>query len=130
MHTQRFVPTTKIKPRSLAVLHRSVYFSLRYGGLRAALASSVVLEAAAGRRSSMKTSLIRLLITFGLTGAYDLLHSTTPEVVRISKVSSMFAARWCEAMRAVTSLVLAAEIVGSTLLPEINSTLKLRVLTE
>lgn len=93
MHTQRFVPTTKIKPRSLAVLHRSVYFSLRYGGLRAALASSVVLEAAAGRRSSMKTSLIRLLITFDETGAYCLRQRTMPDVVRISKASSILTCR-------------------------------------
>ena len=41
--------------------------------------------------SSMKTSLMRLLITLVLTEANDLDHKTTPEVVRISKLSSMIA---------------------------------------
>ena len=40
-------------------------------------------------RSSMKTCLIRPLITLELTGAYDLDHSTTPEVVSTSKESNI-----------------------------------------
>jgi len=39
--------------------------------------------------SSMNTSAIKLLMTEGLTGAYVRDHRTTPEVVRISKVSNM-----------------------------------------
>jgi hypothetical protein len=39
--------------------------------------------------SSMKTLVIRLFMIEGLIGVYDLDHSTTPEVVRISKVSNM-----------------------------------------
>ena len=54
----------------------------------AADASSATL--APGRTfSSMKTSLIRPFTTLALTGAYDLDQSTTPEVVNISKLSSM-----------------------------------------
>ena len=40
-------------------------------------------------RSSMKTLVIRLLMIEGLIGVYDFDHSTTPEVVRISKVSNI-----------------------------------------
>jgi len=39
--------------------------------------------------SSMKTLVIRLFMREGLIGACDLDHSTTPEVVRISKASNM-----------------------------------------
>ena len=44
-------------------------------------------------RSSMKTFVIRLLMIEGLVGAYDLDHRTTPEVVRISKESSILRTR-------------------------------------
>jgi hypothetical protein len=43
----------------------------------------------------MKTFVMRLLIIAGLVGAYDLDHSTTPEVVRISKESSILRTRKC-----------------------------------
>jgi hypothetical protein len=39
--------------------------------------------------SSIKTSLIRLLMTCAPTGAYDLDQRTTPEVVKISKASNI-----------------------------------------
>jgi hypothetical protein len=37
----------------------------------------------------MKTSVMRALMILGPTGAYDLDHNTTPEVVKISKESNM-----------------------------------------
>lgn len=40
-------------------------------------------------RSSIKTSRIKLLITFAPTGTYVRDHRTTPEVVTISNVSSI-----------------------------------------
>jgi hypothetical protein len=40
----------------------------------------------------MKTSRIKLLMTFAPTGTYVRDHRTTPEVVRISKVSNMVVA--------------------------------------
>lgn len=40
-------------------------------------------------RSSMKTFVMRLLIIEGLVGANDLDQSTTPDVVRISKLSNI-----------------------------------------
>ena len=81
--------TTKMRPRSLTVVHFRVYWSFLYGGFRAADASSATL--APGRTfSSMKTSLMRELITLAPTGTYDLDQSTTPDVVRISKLSSIF----------------------------------------
>ena len=77
-----------MSPNSLTVVHLRVCWSCLYGGLFAAEISSPT--AAPERvRSSMKTSLMRLLMTEGLTGAYDLDHKTTPVVVRISKVSSI-----------------------------------------
>lgn len=44
-------------------------------------------------RSSMKTFVMRLLMMEGLMGVYDLDHNTTPEVVRISKVSNILSGR-------------------------------------
>ena len=86
--------TTNMRPRSLAVVHFRVYWSFLYGGFRAADASSATL--APGRTfSSMKTSLMSELITLAPTGTYDLDHSTTPDVVRISKLSSIFAYNCC-----------------------------------
>ena len=40
-------------------------------------------------RSSMKTFVMKLLMIEGLTDVYDLDHSTTPDVVRISNVSNI-----------------------------------------
>jgi hypothetical protein len=40
-------------------------------------------------RSSMKTFVMRLLMMEGLVGVYDLDHSTTPDVVIISKESNI-----------------------------------------
>ena len=37
----------------------------------------------------MNTSLMKPLMSFELTGVYDLDHNTTPEVVKISKLSSI-----------------------------------------
>ena len=82
--------TTKIRPRSFALLHFSVYWSFLYAGFLAADASSVTL-APGSTFSSIKTSRMRALITLALTGAYDLDQSTTPDVVRISKLSSISA---------------------------------------
>jgi len=82
--------TTKIRPRSFAVVHFRVYFSFLYGAFLEALLSSPVLLPE-GTFSSMKTSLIRALMMFELTGAYALDHSTTPDVVSISKESSIVA---------------------------------------
>ena len=83
--------TTKIKPRSFAVVHFNVYFSFLYGGFLEALLSSPVLFPD-GTFSSIKTSLISALIMFELTGTYDFEYNTTPEVVRISNESSMLSA--------------------------------------
>jgi hypothetical protein len=44
---------------------------------------------AAAPFSSMKTSEMKLLMMAGLTGVYALDQRTTPDVVRISKVSSI-----------------------------------------
>ena len=85
---KKTVHTTNIKPRSFTVVHFKVYRSFLYGGLRAAEASSAML--APGRTfSSMKTSWMSPLMILALTGAYERDHNTTPEVVRISKLSSI-----------------------------------------
>ncbi len=74
-----------MSPSSLTKVHLSVWWSVRYGALPAADdgASPALLF------SSMKTSKMKLLMTEALTGAYVRDHSTTPDVVRISKVSSI-----------------------------------------
>lgn len=73
------------------MVHFRVYLSFLNTGLRVADTSlAVVVATAFGTMlSSMKISLMRLLIMFALTGAYDLDQRTTPEVVSISKLSSM-----------------------------------------
>jgi len=77
-----------MRPRSFAVVHFSVYLSFLYVGLRAEIVSMDA-PAAVVMVSSMKTSLMKLLMILGLTLLYDLDQSTTPDVVRISKESSM-----------------------------------------
>jgi len=84
----QFRRTTNIKPRSFAVVHLSVYPSFLYVGLCEAEVSSTAI-APGDIRSSMKTSLMRLLITFAPTGTYVLDQRTTPEVDNISNVSNM-----------------------------------------
>jgi hypothetical protein len=79
--------TTKMIPNSLTRVHLRVCWSLLYGGFVAADWFSV--KAVAPLFSSMKVSAMKLLMTEGLTGAYVLDHSTTPDVVRISNVSSI-----------------------------------------
>nr|POE79728.1 hypothetical protein CFP56_07793 [Quercus suber] len=78
----RLLPTTNTRPRSFALVHFKVYLSFLYEVLGPP--SCALLP-----RSSMKTSLIRLLITFEDSGAYCFRQSTIPEVVRISKASSI-----------------------------------------
>lgn len=74
--------TTKIKPKSLTRVYFSVYFSYLYVGL---LEACVV-----GRtRSSMKTSLMRLLTAVAPILEVDRDHRTTPDVVKISKASNI-----------------------------------------
>lgn len=86
--------TTNISPRSFAVVHFKVYLSFLYVGFRAAEASLNVEPTPLGAAvSSMKTSLIRELMTLALTGAYDLDQRTIPDVVIISNESSMVAVR-------------------------------------
>lgn len=76
--------TTKIRLNSLTLFHFRVYFSFLNTG------KAPFVEALCGTTfSSIKTSLIRLLITCDPTGAYDFDHSTTPEVVKISKASNI-----------------------------------------
>lgn len=70
-----------MRPKSFALLHFNVYFSF----LKAVEAPSV-----STTFSSMKTSLIRLLMICEPTGAYDRDHRTTPDVVIISKASNIF----------------------------------------
>lgn len=74
--------TTKIKPRSLAVVHFIVCPSRLYVGFWELVGSIPAL-------SSMKTSLIKPFIVPALTRTYDFDQRTTPEVVMISKASSM-----------------------------------------
>ncbi len=82
------IPTTKMSPKSLTLAHFNVYWSRLYEGFCVADVSSATL--APGRTfSSMKTSLMKPLIMLLLTGAYDFDHRTTPEVVSISKPSSI-----------------------------------------
>jgi hypothetical protein len=83
--------TTNIKPRSFAVVHFRVYLSLLYIGF---LAADVSVDApapdeAVDIESSMKTSLMKLLMILGDTELYVFDQSTTPEVVRTSKESSI-----------------------------------------
>lgn len=81
-----FQHTTNIKLNSLLRRHLRVYFSfLKTGDTPAAFCGTTF--------SSIKTSLIRLLTICAPTGAYDLDHRTTPEVVRISKASNMMKIR-------------------------------------
>ncbi len=55
-------PTTKISPRSFAAVHFNVYPSFRYEGFEPASSDWGCM------RSSMKTSRIKLLMTFAPTG--------------------------------------------------------------
>ena len=88
------VHTTKIIPRSFTKVHFRVCWSALYGGLLEAdwppFAPTVAVF------SSMKTSEMKLFIIDGLMGAYDRDQRTTPDVVRISKVSSMVWWFWCK----------------------------------
>lgn len=84
--------TTKIKLSSFTVVHFKVCCSYLYEGLLAAEISSAM-PAPGSVRSSMKTLVMRLLMIEGLVGAYDFDHRTTPDVVRISKESSILASQ-------------------------------------
>lgn len=72
-----------MRPRSFAAVHFSVYPSFLYVGFDPAS------SACGCTCSSMKTSRIKLLMTFAPTGTYVRDQRTTPEVVSISKVSNM-----------------------------------------
>lgn len=74
-------------PSSLTNVHRRVCCSVLYGGLLAAEFSA--LKTPETPFSSTKTSVMKLLITEGLTGAHLRDHTTTPDVVTISNVSSI-----------------------------------------
>jgi hypothetical protein len=84
--------TTKMIPNSLTKVHFRVFWSLLYGGFVAADCESLM--AALEPFSSIKTSLMKLLIRSDLTGVNVLDQRTTPDVVRISKVSNMLSG-WC-----------------------------------
>jgi hypothetical protein len=74
--------TTNIRPRSLTSVYFSVYLSYLYVGLLEAFT--------AGRTfSSIKTSLMRLLTAAAPMDEELRDQSTTPEVVNISKASSI-----------------------------------------
>lgn len=79
--------TTKMMPSSLTHVQRSVCCSVLYGGLLAA--ELLDFSAPDILFSSTNTSVMKLLITEGLTGAHLRDHTTTPEVVTISNVSSI-----------------------------------------
>lgn len=81
------VHTTKITPSSLENVHFKVCWSALYGGLLAV--DWVSFAPAMAPFSSMKTSLIKLLMMDALIGAYVRDQRTTPEVVKISNVSNM-----------------------------------------
>lgn len=76
-------------PSSLTSVHFRVCWSLLYAGFAAADCESR--RAVPPLFSSMKVSAMKLLTTEGLTGAYVRDQRTTPDVVRISNVSSMAA---------------------------------------
>ena len=78
----------KIRPKSFAVLHFSVYESFLYHFPSLPLCT----------RSSMNMSLIRELMTAGFTGAYFFDQRTTPLVETTSKESSMFANATCSVL--------------------------------
>lgn len=77
------IRTTNMRPRSFEAVHFSVYPSFLYVGFEPASSNWGIM------RSSMKTSRIKLLMTFAPTGAYVRDQSTTPEVVKTSNVSNM-----------------------------------------
>lgn len=74
-------------PSSLTNAHRSVLWSALYGVLSAAELLSLALVEP--DFSSIKTSMIKLLMMDGFTGAKLLDHSTTPDVVSTSNKSNM-----------------------------------------
>ena len=84
----RSLHTTKMSSKSFAVVQRRVYFSFLYRRLGLLVRTSS-LTALPGYLSSMKTSRINEFITPGPIGVNVLDQRTTPEVVSISKVSSM-----------------------------------------
>lgn len=79
--------TTKIMPNSLTNVHLRVCCSVLYGALLAA--ELFALRAPEALFSSTNTSVMKLLMTEGLTGAHLRDQTTTPEVVTISNVSNM-----------------------------------------
>lgn len=81
--------TTKMMPSSLTNVQRSVCCSVLYGALLAA--EVLVFNMPEALFSSTNTSVMKLLMMEGLTGAHFRDHTTTPDVVTISKVSSMVA---------------------------------------
>lgn len=76
-----------MRPSSLTKVHLKVWCSVLYGALLAA--ELFALRAPEAFFSSTNTSVMKLLITDGLIGAHLRDHTTTPEVVTISKVSNM-----------------------------------------
>ena len=74
--------TTKIRPKSLTKVYFNVYLSYLYVGLLEACGVGRTL-------SSIKTSLMRLLTAVAPIFELDLDQRTTPEVVKISKASSI-----------------------------------------
>lgn len=74
-------------PSSLTKVHLKVCCSVLYGALLAA--ELLAWRAPEALFSSTKTSVMKLLMTEGLIGAHLRDHTTTPEVVTISKVSNI-----------------------------------------
>lgn len=83
--------TTNMMPSSLTNVHRRVCCSVLYGGLLAA--ELLDFSVPDTLFSSTKTSVMKLLMMEFLTGAHLRDHTTTPEVVTISNVSSMSVVR-------------------------------------
>lgn len=86
-------------PSSLTNVQRRVCCSVLYGGLLAA--ELLDFNVPGTLFSSTKTSFMKLFITEDLTGAHLRDHTTTPDVVTISNVSSISVvgtvmARWMD----------------------------------